>query len=69
MKISKEEKAFIKAYVNLLNVRYCGELDEKDAEWIEYEVTGIIGNRNMDYRFLVEDFITEYINKINNIRK
>ena len=64
-KISKEEKAFIKAYIKLLNVKYNGELDEKDAEWIEYEVTGIIENRNMEYRYTVEDYISKLINELN----
>lgn len=64
-KISKEEKAFIKAYVKLLNVKYYEELDEKDAEWMEFEMTGIIKNRNMDYRFAVEDYISKIINALN----
>ena len=67
MKISKEEKAFIKAYVNLQGSKM--EIDEKDASWLEYECTEIIENRNMEYRYLVEDFITEYINKIINKSK
>jgi len=61
MKISKEEKALIKAYVNLQYSKM--ELDEKDINWLENECTIIIDNRNSDYRYLVDDFITEYINK------
>lgn len=61
MKISKEEKALIKAYVNLQYSKM--ELDKKDINWLENECTIIIDNRNSDYRFLVDDFIREYINK------
>ena len=64
MKLSKEEKALIKAYVNLQATKI--EIEESDAPWLEYECTRIIDNRNMEYRYLVEDFITEYINKIIN---
>ena len=64
MKISKEEKAFIKAYVNLQGSKM--KIEESDAPWLEYECTRIIENRNMEYRHLVEDFITKYINKIIN---
>lgn len=64
MKISKEEKALIKAYVNL-KYQYCGGLEEKDASWIEYETTGIINNRNCEYRYMVEDYIISLINKLN----
>lgn len=63
MKISKEEKALIKAFVNLKNINCCG-LNEKDAEWIEYEVTGIIGNRNMEYRYAVEDCVSKLITEL-----
>lgn len=60
MKISKEEKAFIKAFVNLKFIT-CNGLEEKDAEWMEYEITGIIGNRNGEFRYDVEDYITKLI--------
>lgn len=63
--ISKEEKSFIKAYVKYQNSKSYDGLDSKDAEQIEYEVTGIIGNRNMEYRFDVEDYISKLINEIN----
>ena len=67
MKISKEEKALIRAYVNLEQSKLftCGGLDEKDSSWLENECTKIIDNRNMDYRYLVENFIIEYIRKLN----
>lgn len=66
MKISKEEKALIKAYVNLQqsNLSSSGGIDVEDSSWLENECTKIINNRNNEYRFLVEKFITEYITKI-----
>lgn len=67
MKLSKEEKALIKAYVNLQATKM--EIEKKDASWIENECTRIIENRNSEYRYLVEDFITEHINKIINKSK
>jgi hypothetical protein len=63
VKISKEEKALIKAVVVLRSKKY--ELDIKDAGSLEHECTGIIGNREMSYRYLVEDFIINEIEKIN----
>ena len=67
MKISKEEKALIKAYVNLQQSKLftSGGLEEEDSRWLENECTKMIENRNCEYRFLVEDFIIEYVNKIN----
>ena len=62
MKICKEEKALIKAYVNLL-IKQGVELEEKDSAWVENECTKIIDNRNMDYRMMVDDFIVTLISK------
>jgi hypothetical protein len=56
MKIMKEEKALIKAYVNLMRTKH--HICPDDAYWLEDEVTTIIGNKNIDYRFMVEDYIT-----------
>ena len=64
MKISKEEKALIKSYVNLMNIQ-CNGLDRKDIAWIENETTKIINNRNGEYRYLVEDYINSIIEIIN----
>lgn len=63
--ISKEEKALIKAYVSL-KFKKCGGLDSSDSDWLENNCTKIIDNRNGEYRYMVEDFITELINKLNN---
>jgi glycerol-3-phosphate dehydrogenase len=56
MKIKREEKALIKAYVNFMKTKHC--ICPNDADWLESEVTSIIGNKNMDYRYMVEDYIT-----------
>ena len=56
MKIKREEKTLIKAYVNFMKTKY--NICPNDADWLESEVTSIIGNKNMDYRYKVEDYIT-----------
>lgn len=56
-KITKEEKAVIKAIINLRIAKGI-ELEITDAKWLESELTTIIDNKNCEYRFLVEDFIT-----------
>ncbi len=56
MKIKREEKALIKAYVNFMKTKY--NICTDDAAWLESEVTSIIENKNMDYRYMVEDYIT-----------
>jgi len=45
MKIRKEEKALIKAYVNLMRTKH--HICPNDADWLESEVTTIIGNKNI----------------------
>lgn len=62
--ISKEEKALIKSYVKYFAYKWENNIDEKDASDLEYELTGIIGNRNMEYRYAVEDFIKSLISNI-----
>lgn len=62
-KISKEEKALIKAYINLQ--AYGCRLFLDDAGYFENQITRFIGNRDGEYRQTVEDFIIELINKIN----
>jgi hypothetical protein len=56
MKMKREEKALIKAYVNFMKTKQC--ISQNDADWLESEVTTIIGNKNIDYRYMVEDYIT-----------
>jgi hypothetical protein len=55
MKMKREEKALIKAYVNFMKTKHC--ISQNDADWLESEVTTIIGNKNIDYRYMVEDYI------------
>lgn len=60
MKMKREEKALIKAYVNFMKTKYGGAahcISQNDADWLESEVTTIIGNKNIDYRYMVEDYI------------
>ena len=66
MKLSKEEKALIKAYVNLQATKI--EIKESDASWLKYLCISIIDNKNSEYRYLVEveKFISKHINKIIN---
>ena len=59
MKIKREEKALIKAYVNFMKTKY--SICPDDADWLESEVTTIIGNKNMEYRYMVEEYITALI--------
>ena len=42
------------------------ELDESDAAWIENDVTRLIGERDSDYRFEVEEMVLEYLRKVRN---
>lgn len=42
------------------------ELNESDAAWIENDVTKLIGERDSDYRFEVEEMVKEYLRKIAN---
>lgn len=42
------------------------ELDESDAAWIENDVTRLIGERDSDYRFEVEEMVIEYLRKVKN---
>ena len=42
------------------------ELDESDAAWIENDVTRLIGERDSDYRFEVEEMVIEYLRKVRN---
>ena len=39
------------------------ELDESDAAWIENDVTKLIGERDSDYRFEVEEMVKVYLRK------
>lgn len=39
------------------------ELDESDAAWIENDVTKLIGERDQNYRFEVEEMVTAYLRK------
>ena len=39
------------------------ELDESDAAWIENDVTRLIGERDSDYRFEVEEMVKAYLRK------
>jgi len=39
------------------------ELDESDAAWIENDVTKLIGERDSDYRFEVEEMVKAYLRK------
>lgn len=39
------------------------ELDESDAAWIENDVTKLIGERDSDYRFEVEEMVKAYLGK------
>lgn len=39
------------------------ELDESDAAWIENDVTRLIGERDSDYRFEVEEMVKAYLGK------
>ena len=42
------------------------ELDESDAAWIENDVTKLIGERDSDYRFEVEEMIKAYLRSCKN---
>ena len=55
MKMKREEKALIKAYVNFMKTKLC--ISQNDADWLESEATTIIGNKNINYRYMVEDYI------------
>ena len=55
MKMKREEKALIKAYVNFMKTKH--HICQDDADWLESEVTTIIGNKNIEYRYMVEDYI------------
>jgi|LSQX01.1.fsa_nt_gb hypothetical protein len=55
MKIIKEEKALIKAYVNLMRTKH--HICPNDADWLENEVTTIIGNKNAEYRYMAHEYI------------
>lgn len=59
-KLSKEEKAFIKAYVNLRYVQ-CNGLLLEESQALEYEVTKVIGNFEASHRDLVETFVNKCI--------
>jgi hypothetical protein len=50
IKISKEDKALIRAYVKWYLIKY----EDKPTE---SEVSRMIDNMNTDHRYLVEDFI------------
>lgn len=39
------------------------ELDESDAAWIENDVTKLIGERDQNYRFEVEEMVIAYLRK------
>lgn len=39
------------------------ELDESDAAWIENDVTRLIGERDSNYRFEVEEMVKAYLRK------
>ena len=59
MKLKREEKTLIKAYVNFIKTKY--DICPNDANWLENEITNIIDNKNMEYRYKVEDYIKELI--------
>ena len=59
MKLKREEKTLIKAYVNFMKTKY--DICPNNANWLESEITDIIGNKNIEYRFKVEDYIKELI--------
>lgn len=39
------------------------ELDESDAAWTENDVTKLIGERDSNYRFEVEEMVKAYLRK------
>jgi len=59
MKMKREEKALIKAYVNLMRTKH--HICPNDADWLESEVTTIIGNKNIEYRYMVHEYIIELL--------
>lgn len=59
-KLSKEEKAFIKAYMDLRYVQGNGLLLE-ESQTLEYEASKVIGNLDSEHRDLVETFVNRYI--------
>lgn len=64
IKISKEEKELIKAYVRFQNIRTGGLDSSFEAKWLESDLTiNIIKNTNMEYRDLVEYYIRELLKK------
>lgn len=66
MKLTKELKKItaqtIKTVV-AINLYNKVELDESDAAWIENDVTKLIGERDSDYRFEVEEMVKAYLRK------
>ena len=46
-----------------INIYNKVELDESDAAWIENDVTKLIGDRDSDYRFEVEEMVKAYLGK------
>lgn len=66
MKLTKELKKLttqtIKTVV-AINLYNKVELDESDAAWIENDVTKLIGERDSDYRFEVEEMVKAYLRK------
>ena len=59
MKLKREEKTLIKAYVKFMKTKY--DICPNDANWLESEITDIIENKNIEYRLKVEDYIKELI--------
>lgn len=59
MKIKKEEKMLIRAYVNFMRTKY--DIGVGDAAWLESEITSIINNKNIEYRYMVEEYIIALI--------
>jgi len=66
MKLTKELKKItaqtIKTVV-AINLYNKVELDESDAAWIENDVTKLIGERDSNYRFEVEEMVKAYLRK------
>lgn len=62
MKVTREEKALIKAYVNL-ETKKNGAIELSDINSIAFTLVKIIGNLDGDYRTLVTEEIERIIFK------
>jgi len=53
MKLKKWERDICKAYVNM----YKAKGEEIDLRWLEWELSGVINNINMDHRSAVKEYL------------